>query len=320
MEQTDILLESGTNELEIVEFFIDEGDDEQYRGYYGVNVAKVLEIIRRPKVTELPQVPHSSVLGAFKQRSGVIPLVDLSHWLGKEKITDKDSKVIVTEFNKITNGFLVSGVNRIHRVSWEDVEPPGEYVSSFSDHSVIGVVRIEDRIVFLVDLEKIVGEIHPGSTLRLDDNMTGHTTQGYKALIADDSSLLRKMLGTMLHKAGFNITEMNHGGEAWEYIQEIKKQAKKNKKNITDYLNIVISDIEMPTMDGMHLTKNIKEDPELKVLPVILFSSLISEKLRHKGEAVGADDQISKPEVGELARRATDLIEKYLGENHRENK
>ncbi len=313
MEHTNILLESGTNELEIVEFFIDEDENGNYRGYYGVNVAKVLEIIRRPsKITELPHLPHPSVLGAFKQRSGVIPLVDMSHWLGKKKIQNSDAKIIVTEFNNIINGFLVSGVNRIHRVSWEDVEPPGEYVSHFSDNSVIGVVKIEGRIIFLVDLEKIIGEIHPDSSLNLPSNLEGYAGGQYKALVADDSSLLRKMLGSMLQKAGFNVVELTNGGEAWEYIQELRKQCQDEGKKITAYLNIVISDIEMPTMDGMHLTKKIKEDSELKVLPVVLFSSLISEKLRHKGHSVGADDQISKPEVGELAQRATALIEKSL--------
>lgn len=313
MDQTNILLESGTNELEIVEFFIDEGEEGEYRGYYGVNVAKVLEIIRRPKkITEMPNVPHPAVLGAFKQRSGVIPLVDLSMWLGKPRINNPDSKVIVTEFNGIVNGFLVSGVNRIHRVSWKDVEPPGEYVSRFSDHSVIGVVRIEERIIFLVDLEKIVGEIHPDSSLKQNEDLGDYSEKEYTALVVDDSSLLRKMLTGMLQQAGFRVLEKTHGEEAWESIQEIQDKAKKDGKPISGYLNIIISDIEMPTMDGFSLTRNVKEDPELKNIPVILFSSLISEKLRHKGHAVGADDQITKPEVGELARRATELIEKSL--------
>ncbi|MFP4167503.1 MAG: chemotaxis protein [Desulfonatronovibrionaceae bacterium] len=313
MEQTNILLESGTNELEIVEFFIDEDEDSRYRGYYGVNVAKVLEIIRRPKkITEMPNAPHPAVLGAFKQRSGIIPLVDLSLWMGKPKITNPDAKIVVTEFNEITNGFLVSGVNRIHRVSWEDVEPPGEYVSMFSDHSVIGVVRIEERIIFLVDLEKIVGEIHPESTLKQDEDLGDYSEQEYTALVVDDSSLLRKMLVAMLEKAGFRVLEKTHGKEAWECVKEIKERAEKESRPVSGYLNIVISDIEMPTMDGFSLTKNIKDDPGLKNLPVILFSSLISEKLRHKGRAVGADDQISKPEVGELARRATELIQNSL--------
>ena len=174
MAQTNILLEAGTNELEVVEFYLDEAVPDQtdvaadrpadappppdrYRGYYGVNVAKVLEIIRMPKVTELPEVQHPSVLGAFNLRSRIIPLVDLAMWLGKTHPASEDQpKTIVTEFNNVTTAFMVSGVNRIHRISWERVEPPNKYVAAVSNNTVIGVVKLEDRIVFLLDLEKVV--------------------------------------------------------------------------------------------------------------------------------------------------------------------
>ncbi|MDR2695488.1 MAG: chemotaxis protein CheW, partial [Deltaproteobacteria bacterium] len=127
---TNILLEAGTNELEIVEFYLDEEDGSNaasYRGHYGVNVAKVLEIIRMPKVTELPEVQHAAVLGAFNLRSKIIPLVDLALWLEKKTVQGHEPKTIVTEFNAVTTAFMVSGVNRIHRISWEEVEPPNPY-------------------------------------------------------------------------------------------------------------------------------------------------------------------------------------------------
>ncbi|AGC50150.1 chemotaxis protein [Lawsonia intracellularis] len=311
MSQTGILLESGTNELEIVEFFLDEDDDngEVYRGYYGVNVAKVLEIIRMPKVTELPDTQDESILGAFNLRSHVIPLVDLGHWLGKKLAkTDEPKKVIVTEFNDVTTSFMVSGVNRIHRISWDEVEPPNDYVSQVSKTTITGIITIEDRIVFILDLEKIVAELNPALSLRLDEAVTWGSEIRYRALIADDSNLIREMLKDLMQKANFEVEAVNNGREAWERLTELKNRATEENKNITDYVQAVITDIEMPSMDGLNLCKRIKEDPQLRKLPVVLFSSIITDKLRHKGIDVGADDQISKPEVTHLAKRVYALI------------
>lgn len=324
MSQTNILLEAGTNELEIVEFYIDEPTASsftsdtpeatgQYRGYYGVNVAKVLEIIRLPKITGMPEVSHPSVMGAFNLRNHIIPLVDLSVWLEKERQPTESPKVIVTEFNNVTTSFLVSGVTRIHRMSWEAVEPPNRYVSKMSGDSITGVVKLEDRIVFLLDLEKIVADLNPNLGLRLDMNIEWTSTTRYRALVADDSVLVREMLKDLLQKAGFDVTAVQNGREAWELLLQIKEKGETQKRPVTDFVQVMVADIEMPAMDGHNLTKRIKEDAELRPLPVILFSSLITDKLRHKGEAVGADDQISKPDVSQLAMRAKALIEQKLG-------
>lgn len=312
MAQTNILLESGTNELEIVEFYLDETDYDgtEYKGYYGVNVAKVLEIIRMPKITEMPEVQHPSVLGAFNQRSHIIPLVDLAMWLGKTRAEQEAPKVIVTEFNNVTTAFQVSGVNRIHRISWEEVEPPNKYVSKMSDNSITGVVKIEDRIIFILDLEKIVADLNPGLGLKFDEFATDWKShQRYRAIVADDSTMIRSMLTDLLEKANFEVLALENGREAWDMLEQLKNKSTEQNKPIHDFVHVVISDIEMPSMDGHNLTKRIKEDPVLKELPVLLFSSLITDKLRHKGDAVGADDQISKPEVTELAMRAKNLIE-----------
>jgi len=320
MAQTNILLESGTNELEIVEFYLDEkvpeGDPSglsTYKGYYGVNVAKVLEIIRLPRVTELPEVAHPSVLGAFNLRNHIIPLVDLSVWLAKEREDTESPKVIVTEFNRVTTAFLVTGVTRIHRLSWEAVEPPNNYVSTLSGDSITGVVKLEDRIVFLLDLEKIVADLNPALGLKLDTTVDWRASKRYRALIADDSALVREMLRDLMEKANFDVEVVNTGLQAWERLVQIKQLAEENNTSVTDYVQVVVSDIEMPTMDGHNLTRRIKEDNALSKLPVLLFSSLITDKLRHKGEAVGADDQISKPEVSQLALRAKTIIEQRLG-------
>lgn len=326
MSQSNILLEAGTNELEVVEFYLDEFvppsttaplTDENgqpvapaaYRGYYGVNVAKVLEIIRMPKVTELPEVQHPSVLGAFNLRSRIIPLVDLAMWLGKTHPANEDQpKTIVTEFNNVTTAFMVSGVNRIHRISWEQVEPPNKYVAAVSNNTVIGVVKLEDRIIFLLDLEKVVANLNPKLGLRLDDLGKDWTNKGYRALVADDSALVREMLRDLMEKAGFTVEVVSNGRAAWERLEDIKQRCEENGHPVEDFVHVMVSDIEMPVMDGLNLTHRIKTDNVLNKLPVILFSSLITDKLRHKGDSVGADDQISKPEVTQLARRAMALI------------
>jgi len=320
MSQTNILLESGTNELELVEFYIDEKPDASgnaYRGYYGVNVAKVLEIIRMPVVTQMPNIPHPSVLGAFNLRSRIIPLVDLSLWLGKgASLAHENTKVIVSEFNRMISAFMVSGVTRIHRLSWTQVEAPGRHLNEYSGNSVTGVVRFEDRILLVLDMEKIVAELNPGLAMKIEDAAMASIEEAkrpskkehFRALIADDSTSIRRMIGTMLEKAGFEVTQTVNGQEAWDTLAALKARAAGEGRPLTDYVDIIVSDIEMPLMDGHNLTKRIKDDPTLKDLPVILFSSLITDRLRHKGDSVGADEQISKPNITELTRRAFELI------------
>ncbi len=318
MAQTNILLEAGTNELEIVEFYLEEKpqseDESTYKGYYGVNVAKVLEIIRMPKITALPEVNHPSVLGAFNQRSRIIPIVDLSVWLGKQRIEQEPPKVIVTEFNNVTTAFMVTGVTRIHRISWENVESPNNYMASVSSNSITGVVKLEGRIVFLLDLEKIVADLNPALGLKLDEAIDWASERRFRALVAEDSGLIRAMLKDLLQKANFEVEAFTNGRDCWEKLKSIKEVAESENKKIYDYVQVVVSDIEMPRMDGHNLTKRIKEDSLLKDLPVILFSSIITDKLRHKGVSVGADDQVSKPEVTRLAQRAKVLIEAMLGD------
>lgn len=316
MSQTNILLESGTNELEIVEFYIDEvtADGGSYRSYFGVNVAKVLEIIRKPKVTEMPSTPHPAVKGTFNLRSRIIPLIDLSVWLDKEMVRNDAPKVIVSEFNGITNAFLVSGVTRIHRLSWEQVEPPSGYVASFSGNSFTGVVKFEDRIVLLLDMEKIIWDLNPSLAMHEtpDVRFSVEATDEfvYRALVVDDSTSIRKLIVNTLVRDGYEVVQDINGQKAWERLLDIKKLSIEEGRDILKIVNLVVSDIEMPAMDGHNLCKRIKDDPVLRDIPVILFSSLINDKLYHKGESVGADDQITKPEITTLTERAKGLIER----------
>jgi len=313
MPETNILLESGTNELEIVEFYLDElRPTGRYRGYYGINVAKVLEIIQMPELTEMPDASHPSVLGAFNLRDEIIPLVHLAGWLGKGQSESEEApKIIVTEFNRTKSAFLVSGVTRIHRINWKEVEAPTGYVSSLTVNSITGVVKFRDRIVFILDMEKICADLNPDQPPVQEASETlvqEIKSRSTKALLADDSSMARKMIAGIMEKAGFHVHAVENGELAWQYLRNSKRKAAKHGRPLTDYVEIVVSDIEMPVKDGHTLTREIKEDHVLKELPVVLCSSIITETLHHKGIAVGADAQISKAELCDLVPQLHSLL------------
>jgi two-component system chemotaxis response regulator CheV len=315
MSHDNILLDVSSNELEIIAFFLEEilPDGSTYISYYGMNVAKVLSIIRRPPITGVPGKHHPAALGTFNLRGKVLPLVDLALWLNKKAAHDENRKVIVTEFSGVTTAFLVSGVTRIHRMTWAQVEPPGKYLKNFSHDCITGVVRLDDRIVFLLDMEQVIGSMNP--SLRLEshgDDSISTDGAGFHILIADDSSSIRATIAHALEKAGYKVTSTTCGREAWDTLVQWKKQAEERGEPILRQVDLIISDIEMPEMDGHTLTRRIKDDPTLKEIPVILFSSLISDVVRQKGVQAGADDMLSKPDLPQLAIHAKKLIKPHL--------
>jgi two-component system, chemotaxis family, chemotaxis protein CheV len=297
--QSNILLESGTNEVEILEVFIDE---EGYRGHYGVNVAKVLEIIPLPpKVMRPPHLQGSFAFGMFNHRDKIIALFDLATWLGRQRLESAPPKVLVTEFNSVTNAFLVSGVTRIHRVTWGDIRPMDGYMDGLSD-TITSVIELEDRLVFLLDLEKAISDLNPDLAISSASQSILQAPNllesPIRVLHADDSGVIRTTVRKQLElNKLFTVKSAGNGDEAWEYLVGLKDKCRETGKKLTDMIEIVLTDIEMPGMDGYHLCKRIKDDPELKALPVVLFSSLITDKLFHKGEAVGADGQFAKPDM-----------------------
>ncbi len=309
MSQTNILLESGTNELEIVEFYVNQ---DGYEGHYGLNVAKVVEIIRRQKVTPMPEMRHPAVLGSFAHRNGrIVPLIDTAKYLSSSPIDNPDAKVIVTEFNTVITAFLVSGVNRIYRLSWADVEAPGKLLQNMSRSTVTGVVRLDDRVIFLLDLEAIVAELHPAMAIRLDepDEHEEAPAHVYRILHVDDSKSIRSMVLHLLEKEGrFEVTQAVDGQDAWEQLTRLRDEAAAADIPLSNLVQGVISDIEMPRMDGMALCRKIKEDSVLRQLPVAMFSSLINESLARKCASVGADTQFSKPDLKLLSDKLYELI------------
>ncbi|MED4313106.1 chemotaxis protein [Heyndrickxia coagulans] len=286
----DILLESGTNEVEIVEFSVAQN-------HYGINVIKVKEIIMPAAVTTIPHA-HPNIEGIIQLRGEILPVVNLRKVLGHPPETGEDDKFIVTEFTQQKIVFHVDNVSKIHRFAWDQIEKPsGMYAGS--DTQVIGVVKKEDTMILLLDFEKMIAEINPEATIRVEEvkKLGKRERNNKRIVIAEDSGLLKELLRDTLLEAGYEqIAFFEDGKDAYEYLSGIAESG----KEIKDEVQLVITDIEMPQMDGHHLTKKIKEDPALKVLPVIIFSSLITDALRHKGEMVGADAQISKPEINQL--------------------
>lgn len=293
-----ILLESGTNEFEIVEFNIGAVN-------YGINVAKVREVITRVPVTKMPQV-HPYVDGLFTLRGRVMPLVNLPRCLGES--SDQEPKnIIVTEINNYDMGFLVDNVSRIHRISWSEMEPSPEVGDS---SMVVGVIKMSDKIVLLLDFEKIIAEINPEVNVKLTTfEDAGIDIKQRRELqhivVAEDSPMLRDLLVNTLHEAGYKfVKDFNNGKAAWEYLNDLAR----GSGEIEEKVKIIISDIEMPQMDGHHLLKLIRADRVLENVPLIFFSSLINDEMRLKGEALGANGQISKPEINKLISMLDELI------------
>ena len=302
-----------TNALEIIEFYIDETleDGSLYRSYYGMNVAKVLEIIRIPNITAIPGKKHKAALGSFNLRERVLPIVDLGVWLGKKVVDEGNRKVIVTEFAGIVTAFIVSGVMRIHRMTWGDIEHPGRYLQAFSKDSVIGVLRLESRILFLLDMEHIIGNMDPNLNLANRGAKVvggGASGRGLRILVVDDSPSVRNLITRSLIDDEYTVTSCTSGVEAWDCLQSWLSESEKTGRPLDNFVDLVISDIEMPEMDGHTLTRRIKAHPQLGKLPVVLFSAIISDIVREKGYAAGADDQIAKPDLPQLTSRVHSLI------------
>lgn len=297
-----ILLETGTNELEIVEFKIKDIS-------FGINVAKVKEIIKHKETIRIPK-SHPCIRGIFKWRDSAVSVIDLPQYLNltSEKINNKEF-FIVTYFNKIMLAFVVDFVVGIKRLSWQDIEKPDSTIYGGIEGIINGIVKKNDNLVSILDFEKIISDISPRTSIQVSDiSKVGSKDRNNRPiLIVDDSQMLSRMIKDCLLEAGYQKLIMaSNGKEAWDILKKIKDRKDKKPNKL---LSCVITDIEMPQMDGHHLTRCIKEDPVLCTIPVVLFSSLISDDMKRKGEAIGADAQISKPEIINLVSVIDKLIE-----------
>ncbi len=321
MAGSNILLKAGTNEVEILELYLDEGEGERRKRWsFGLNVAKVKKIMRDSDMKNFSgksgmkgnlansgiDPSNPLVIGMFEFMGKVIPLLDLSGWLCLNKVEGAYRMVVVTEFNENTTAFLVSAVNRIHRLSWSELESLTGRMAEYAEGTIIGTVKLKDpdRIMQVLDLEQAMDDLSPGASLQNLESVAEADQTIYTAICADDSRSMRNLVKGALERGGFTVSAFANGCEAWDALQELRDQARAKGVPITDLLQLVVSDIEMPVMDGHALTRKIKDDEILRHLNVYLFSSLITEDLRHKGDSVGADRQYSKPQIAKLVEVA----------------
>ena len=293
-----ILLESGTGEVEILHFTV-------AGVHYAINVVKVKELLQIENIAKIPN-SHPAVSGISLIRGEMISIVDLLYVLENQKNPNvKNSMTLVCEFNKIKVGFAIETVLGINRIGWNAINKPDELTSN---SLIIGNINLNDQIIMLLDFEKIVMDINPNTGINMDriKEIEVKDRSKIKVALADDSPMIRKVLLDTLTKAGFmNLKFFDDGMQALEYLSML---ADKKGDAFTNDIDLLITDIEMPQLDGHALTRRIKEHKVLKKLPIIIFSSLITDDLLHKGEAVGADAQMSKPEIENLVKLIDQLL------------
>ena len=294
----DILLESGTNELEVLVF-----DVADYT--FGINVAKVREVLPTPEITQLPQA-HRSIRGVFKLRDRVIPCVSLQDHLGITATRENaESTMILADLNQQQTAFLVDQVERIHRLSWQSIlAVPG--LDALSHTPVTALARCDQRLIVMLDFEMILDDV-TDQYFRTESvpNPSGLEREKLRILLAEDSPTIREAIRTTLQASGYTqLKTFENGAQAWQWVE----QRYASTGRVEDVGDLMIADVEMPQIDGFHLTRRMKEHPELKRIPVLLYSSIITPDNHKKGLAVGADAQVAKPELNEVVRLADDLI------------
>lgn len=295
-----ILLETGTGEMEVLEFKVGESS-------YSVNVIKVREILDISSFNCIPK-SHPAILGIANIRGEVIPLIDMSVVLsGETKGRISKFRVLFCEFNHLKVAFVVDKVCGIHRVTWDSIKKP-DGIIDFENTVVIGNLTLRSGISLMLDFEKIVTDIAPATGISMSriEDIAEKNRSNYNLVLSDDSTMIRRLLRDVLNKAGIgNMKFFNDGRDTWNYLKGL---ADRKGTDFRDEVDVIITDIEMPNMDGHTLTRKIKESSILNELPVVIFSSLITDDLKHKGESVKADAQMSKPEVGRLV----EVIDTFL--------
>ncbi|MEA3372423.1 MAG: chemotaxis protein [Campylobacterota bacterium] len=288
-------LKVGSNEMELVDFRILKYEGESvYEGIYGVNVSKVREIIRVPKLTELPGTPEY-IEGIFDLRGVVIPVVNLAKWMGVEspEEADKNARVIITEFNNILIGFIVHEAKRIRRINWKDIEPASFAAGggALDKSKITGVTRIEDDSVLLIlDLETVVQDLGLYSP---DEGDIPHELGSFSGLVLllDDSHTARKIVKDALEKMGFQVVEANDGQEGLSKLDELYDMY---SDQISEHLKLIVSDVEMPLMDGFHFAANVKSDGRFGNIPIVFNSSISDHFSENRGKEAGGEAYLVK--------------------------
>lgn len=298
--QSEILLETGTNELEILEFTIDGKQ-------FGINVAKVQEIMKYCPVNPM-QKAHPDIEGVFKPRNEVITVLNLARHLDLKSNDNTDMDIfIITNFSQETYAFHVHEVVGINRISWQNLQKPDEIIYGGEDGVATAIAEHQGRLITILDFEKIINEISPQSAMRLEElDKLGERAENFTPiLVVEDSMFLGRMVMESLKKAGYtNLTKVQNAEEAWTFLEATRNTG----KPIKNLVSLIITDIEMPLMDGHHLIKRLKEDPDFNTIPIIIFSSLINDALIYKGKELGATGQFAKPNIYEMITFVDQLL------------
>ena len=305
-------LKVGSNEMELVDFrILKQEEDGVYEGIYGINVSKVREIIKFPSLTDLPGTPEF-IEGIFDLREVVIPVVNLAKWMGITEPEDarKDARVIITEFNNILIGFIVHDAKRIRRISWSEIEPASFASGSGIDGSKItGVTQIEgDNVLLILDLESVVQDLGLYEPDVEDIPKNIESFNGL-ALVLDDSATARKIVKEALIKMGFNVVEAIDGEQGLEKLDELYKMY---GEEISENLKIIISDVEMPKMDGFHFAANVKEDGRFKDIPIVFNSSISDHFSESRGIEAGAEAYLVKFKASSFYDEVSRIVREHM--------
>lgn len=289
----------GQNRLELLLFRLDGPQ------LYGINVFKVREVLQCPKLTLIPK-SHPVVCGVASIRGATIPILDLAMATGAGALKDQSNPfVIITEYNTKTQGFLVRSVERIVNMNWEDIHPPPK--GTGHDHYLTAVTRMDDQLVEIIDVEKVLAEVSPSPetiTQGVVDVETQSKAMSLRVLTVDDSSVARKQVARCLQTVGVEVVSLNDGRQALDYLRKLVAEG----KDPAEEFLMMISDIEMPEMDGYTLTAEIRNDPRMQKLHIILHTSLSGVFNQAMVKKVGADDFLAKFRPDDLASRVVDRI------------
>lgn len=300
-----------TNEIEIIEFDIEEKlpSGEIGINYYGINVAKVREVIKLTEQIARTGKEHPVIEGVIDLRNEIIPVVNLPRWLEKFDPQFKYERIIISEFNQLRAGFLVSHVHRIHRVTAEKIEPPAALIGSGKREVITGITRVKGKLIMMIDFEKVLADIDPETAGDIDDLPEISPPHGRRktVLIVDDSGLMLSGLKKAFTKSGYSVKSAHNGREALQQLKELAQTAARQNRPVTDYVDIITSDVEMPLMDGLTLLAKLKEDKQLKGIPVVIFSSMTNPVNIKKWEPLGAEDYLAKPELSLLIKRVNEI-------------
>lgn len=304
------ILKTGHNELEIVDFRLyEDREGKIYEWILGVNIAKVREVLRTPNLTRIPNMPQE-IEGMAEIRGELIPVISLAKWMGIAEPPERKRYLLFMEFLREKVGVIIHKANRIRRISWGDIKKAPDVLNTRLNGRITGVVEVEDGLLLILDFEGILNDMNLLQVFNLStEQEKREANRKLKILVAEDSAVARKIIKDILESAGHDVILTESGKQAWEKLNELFNEASAYGKNIREFIDLVLTDIEMPEMDGLTLTKLIKETPGFLNLPVIVNTTLSDEANQQKAKTVGADDYLVKFD----AKHLLELVEKHGG-------